>query len=592
MPPSAPLDLRRRHRVETPELVALNYELAGLGSRALAMLLDVVLLGIGWLVLFALTLWLGEPGLLSVGAVLFYLYGLFAVVGYPALGEWLFSGRTIGKKVMGLRVVDTSGRAAGAGQVWLRNVVRLADLLPPPYLTGLAFVALHPRHQRLGDLVAGTLVVRDRPREADRRAAAFAVPALDAAAPQLDDARFGLLERFAEREAELAPEARTRIAAQLAARLGEAAGDGTPEALLALHARESAARAAGFRGSRTATTAAAPWVARRQAEWEAFETATRDVVGRGLDALEGPALVQYAARYRAVSADLARARTYDAGAAITDRLERLVGAAHAQLYRADARRTPRLRDAVLRAWPAAVLRQRGVVALATLAFLLPGFAGWGVVRATPAIAEEIVDATMRERAAAAEARRARGEKYVTFDAAERPTVAIAIIGNNVRVALLCFAGGVFAGVGALVLLGLNGLQLGAAAGHYANVGQLDYLGEFIVGHGPLELFAIWVAGAGGFLLGRALVAPGRWSRGAALRIAGREAGMLVGSAALMLVLAGLIEGLLSASGADWALRIAAAAGSVLLLGLWLAGGRGVTPPAASPASGSPAAPAP
>lgn len=592
MPSSAPLDLRRRHRVETPELVALNYELAGLGSRALAMLLDATILGAGWLVLLALTLWLGEPGLLSVGAVLFYLYGLFALVGYPALGEWLFSGRTIGKRVLGLRVVDTSGRAASPGQIWLRNVVRLADMLPPPYLLGLAFVGLHPRHQRLGDLVAGTLVVRDRPREADARAAALATPAVETSAPQLDDALFGVLERFAEREAELAPEPRARIAAQLAIRLGEAAGPGTPEALLALHAREAAARAAGFRSSRSAGTAAAPWVARRNAAWGEFERETRELADRGLDALDGAALVGYAARYRAVSADLARARTYGAGSAITDRLERLVGAAHAQLYRADTRQTPRIGDLVLRAWPAAVVRQRATIGLATLAFLLPGLAGWGVVRATPAIAEEIVDATMRERAAAAEARRARGEKYVTFDATERPTVAIAIIGNNVRVALLCFAGGVFAGVGALVLLGLNGLQLGAAAGHYANVGQLGYLGEFIVGHGPLELFAIWVAGAGGFLLGRALVAPGRWTRGAALRLAGREAGMLVGSSALMLVLAGLIEGLLSASGADWALRLGAAAGSVLLLGLWLLGGRGVTPPAASPASGSRAVPAP
>ena len=88
-------------------------------------------------------------------------------------------------------------------------------------------------------------------------------------------------------------------------------------------------------------------------------------------------------------------------------------------------------------------------------------------------------------------------------------MASGIITNNVRVAIACFAGGIFLGVGSLVLLAFNGLAIGASAGHFANVGLLDYLLEFIVGHGALELFAIWVAGAAGFLLGRSVVAPGR-----------------------------------------------------------------------------------
>ena len=61
-------------------------------------------------------------------------------------------------------------------------------------------------------------------------------------------------------------------------------------------------------------------------------------------------------------------------------------------------------------------------------------------------------------------------------------------------AIACFAGGVFLGVGSLVLLAYNGLAIGAFAGHFANVGLLEYLLTFILGHGALELFAIWVAG--------------------------------------------------------------------------------------------------
>ena len=87
-------------------------------------------------------------------------------------------------------------------------------------------------------------------------------------------------------------------------------------------------------------------------------------------------------------------------------------------------------------------------------------------------------------------------------------MASGIITNNVRVAIACFAGGIFLGVGSLVLLGFNGLVIGATAGHFANAGLLGYMLEFIVGHGLLELFAIWIAGAAGFLLGRSVLVPG------------------------------------------------------------------------------------
>ena len=92
---------------------------------------------------------------------------------------------------------------------------------------------------------------------------------------------------------------------------------------------------------------------------------------------------------------------------------------------------------------------------------------------------------------------------------ERPLAASGIIVNNIRVAFLCFAGGIALGVGSLLLLAFNGLSIGAVSGHFANTGLLGYLWTFVIGHGLLELFAIWVAGAAGFLLGKALFLPGR-----------------------------------------------------------------------------------
>jgi uncharacterized membrane protein SpoIIM required for sporulation len=137
-----------------------------------------------------------------------------------------------------------------------------------------------------------------------------------------------------------------------------------------------------------------------------------------------------------------------------------------------------------------------------------------------------------------------------------------------------------------VLLAFNGLAIGAFAGHFANAGLLDYLMTFILGHGALELFAIWVAGAAGFLLGRSVVAPGRLSRSDALVLSGRLAVRMVGATALLLVVAGLIEGFVSAGGYGVGTRLAASAVSLGLLAAYLL--NGIRSLAGSSASGSPA----
>jgi uncharacterized membrane protein SpoIIM required for sporulation len=118
------------------------------------------------------------------------------------------------------------------------------------------------------------------------------------------------------------------------------------------------------------------------------------------------------------------------------------------------------------------------------------------------------------------------------------------------------------------------------------VGLLDYLLTFILGHGALELFAIWVAGAAGFLLGRSIVAPGALSRGDALVLSGRVAVRMVGATAVLLVVAGMIEGFISAGGYSVPVRLTASAASLVLLVGYLVSGLRFR--AASSASGLPA----
>ena len=161
-----------------------------------------------------------------------------------------------------------------------------------------------------------------------------------------------------------------------------------------------------------------------------------------------------------------------------------------------------------REFPAAIVRARGYVLIACLTFLVPAAAGFAVIRDRPALAAELLPDVILRRAEAGADRQAAGRRYVDVAAEDRPLMASGIITNNVRVAIACFAGGVFLGVGSLVLLGFNGLVIGATAGHFTNVGLLGYMLEFILGHGLLELFAIWTAGAAGFLLGRSVIVPG------------------------------------------------------------------------------------
>jgi uncharacterized membrane protein SpoIIM required for sporulation len=133
------------------------------------------------------------------------------------------------------------------------------------------------------------------------------------------------------------------------------------------------------------------------------------------------------------------------------------------------------------------------------------------------------------------------------------------------VAVAAFGFGITAGIGTVWVLFFNGLNIGAVIALFRNYGLAGWLLTFMAGHGVLELTAIFISGAAGLRIARALVAPGDVLRRDALVIAGREAVLLVSAAALLLLLAGTIEGLLSASDAGAPIKLGVSAASVVLL---------------------------
>src|SRR5437762_2224857 len=242
--------------------------------------------------------------------------------------------------------------------------------------------------------------------------------------------------------------------------------------------------------------------------WETFRTLAARAERLGLKQLGAAEIPGFAAQYREVASDLARARTYGVDPRVLEYLERVVSAGHNALYgRHIGQRVPIVRLA-LRELPAAVVEARAFVLAALLLFALPAVTGYLAIRERPAIAEEVLPDEMIARARAGAGRRAEGVGYAEAPSMYLPVVASRIITNNVQVAFFAFAFGITAGIGTLLLLTLNGLFFGAVLGLFANYGLAGWLLTFVAGHGVLELTAIFIAGGAGLLVAPGLIARG------------------------------------------------------------------------------------
>jgi len=148
-----------RLAIETPESVEFSLPLAGPGARMIAMALDLAIIFAAGSAIDKVLGVLGAFGRDVYEAL--RIVGFFAVfMSYNILTEWVWRGQTVGKRVMKVRVMDARGGRLEPNQIILRNILRLIDMLPMLYLLGGAVCMLTRHYQRLGDLAAGTVVVR------------------------------------------------------------------------------------------------------------------------------------------------------------------------------------------------------------------------------------------------------------------------------------------------------------------------------------------------------------------------------------------------------------------------------------------------
>ncbi|MDQ3954528.1 MAG: RDD family protein [Actinomycetota bacterium] len=230
------MDLEDRLLVETAEGVRIEFSLAGIASRILAATVDGL---IQIALIIAVAVIAGE--LFSVDApwsgatpddreVLIWLAfvqaSAFVVFFfYYVFFEMVWSGRTPGKRATGLRTVQSGGGPVGLKPSLIRNILRLADVLPVVYAAGLVSIAVTKRNQRLGDLVAGTVVVRERKPETPAESSEFAKPVtIDSGLTNWDvsavtELEMSTVRQFLARRAGISLTARNQLAADIAQRL-------------------------------------------------------------------------------------------------------------------------------------------------------------------------------------------------------------------------------------------------------------------------------------------------------------------------------------------------------------------------------------
>ena len=216
---ATPVSFDDRLAIATPEGVEVELTLAGVGSRFIAGAMDFA---IQIVVIVALSFVLRQLG--DAGFAIFTSAAFALIFFYDVLFEVLGGGRTPGKRATGLRVVASGGRAITLGRSAVRNIMRVIDILPGFYAVGMVVIFATPRNQRVGDLVAGTHVVRDRhgdrhPRPATELPRIDLGPARtwDVSAVSGDD--LAAVRAFLERRDDLRLEARNSIASELASRL-------------------------------------------------------------------------------------------------------------------------------------------------------------------------------------------------------------------------------------------------------------------------------------------------------------------------------------------------------------------------------------
>ncbi|MGA8036559.1 MAG: RDD family protein [Candidatus Acidiferrales bacterium] len=216
--------------IETPEQTALEFVVAGIGSRFIAIAIDILIqIAAGTVVMIALAFgsiqleaYLPKTGLWGVALMILFLFVLY--FGYYAIFEIVWNGQTPGKRISNIRVIKDSGRPLTPAETIGRNLMRIVDWMPSFYAIGVVSMLINKQNKRLGDLLVGSLVVREatltelRPvwQTAQEPGVATLAPM---GAALLTTEEVSLIESYLQRRLDLDPMLRYRMADDIFRRL-------------------------------------------------------------------------------------------------------------------------------------------------------------------------------------------------------------------------------------------------------------------------------------------------------------------------------------------------------------------------------------
>lgn len=273
-------------------------------------------------------------------------------------------------------------------------------------------------------------------------------------------------------------------------------------------------------------------------EWDGLQSWLNALERQPRRTLRQEQALDFPAAYRRLCHQLALARGRGYSHAVTDRLQRLVQQGHRVLYRPPAPRWHRVASFLTAGFPRLVRSQWRSMLAAALLFYVPALVTLVLMQLRPELAHtvfsnaQLVQFEKMYDPANTHIGRSSGTDLQMFGF---------YVMNNVGIAFRTFASGLLFGVGAIYVLGANGVLIGGVAGHLTAIGYGAPFWRFVVGHSAFELSALVIAGGAGLQLGLTLLAPGRQRRGPALVAAGWIGAQLALGAFAMLLVAAFIE---------------------------------------------------
>ncbi len=311
------------------------------------------------------------------------------------------------------------------------------------------------------------------------------------------------------------------------------------------------------------------FITQRKNAWQRLEDLLKLLDTATLKRLRREEVRELGRIYRRTASDLAIARAESRDPRLVNYLNSLVIRAHGRIYRAESHGGKRILEFFTRELPQTFRRTWRYTLLSFSIFMVFAIFGFVGIRLDPEFSELVgVDPAFREMAI-----ETKTHWWESLNDQNQIGASV-IMANNIQVTIYTFALGATFGIGTLYLLAMNGANIASVLALTYRAGFGNDLLTFMVGHGVIELSCIFIAGGAGLLIGSAMIMPGDMTRADALKTRGMEAVRLMMGVAVLLVVAGTIEGFISPAAIDPRIKYSIAAlTGVAMYSYLLLGGR-------------------